>query len=368
MSHNYNDYVLEDFNIIHISPTYYKDLVGGGERYPWELVKALSNYIKVKLIVFGNKRKTKYYNENLTVEIYPALTSFSPFITKTNPFPTSLDYLKEIKEFNIVHIHQFNTLVAQIVIQYARNKDKLICLTDHGGGYFKLSKIFPSVAKTIDLYLLVSKFAFKKFESYQPKYKVIYGGVNLSKFKPISNVKDNQILSVGKILEVKGLDILISSIQKLDTNLKINAKLLDKNYYKYLLNLDKNNKASFNFNATDINLLNDYNSSLVTVLPSRSETLSLVVLESMACGTPVICSNVGGMPEIVEDGKTGFLVPPEDIKSLREKIQYFLDNPKESNRMGKNAYNKVLKDFTWDSVAKRCLSGYDEIIHNKLLK
>ena len=120
-----NDNHLTDLKLVHISPTYFKDLIGGGERYPWELSKALSKYINVTLIVFGKDRHTEKISETLTIEKYPAITSPSPLFTKTNPFPLTLSFLKEINKADIVHLHQFNTLISNLVIFYARLKKKM---------------------------------------------------------------------------------------------------------------------------------------------------------------------------------------------------------------------------------------------------
>ena len=355
---------LTDLKVVHISPTYFRDLIGGGERYPWEHTNALSKHnIDVTLIVFGSDRQTEKISESLTVEKYPAITSLPPLLSKTNPFPLTLSFLKEINKADIVHLHQFNTLISNLVIFYARHKNKFICVTDHGGGYFKLSNIFPIIGKSVDLYMLVSHYSYNKFARYKNDYQVIYGGVDTSKFHPLNIEKENRVLFVGKILRVKGIDNLIKSVQELDIKLHVDAKLLDSNYLKLLMNLDRNNKTIFNFNVTDKELINDYNSALVTVLPSLSEIFPLVILESMACGTPVICTDVGGMPEIVEDGENGFIVPLNDPKSLEEKIKYFIDNPEQSKRMGENARKKILADFTWGAVARRCIEGYNALLN-----
>jgi D-inositol-3-phosphate glycosyltransferase len=78
----------------------------------------------------------------------------------------------------------------------------------------------------------------------------------------------------------------------------------------------------------------------------------------MACGTPVICTKVGGMPEIVEDGITGFVVPPNDPAALREKLLWVRGHPLEAQAMGDAARRRVLEKFTWPAVARRCLTIY----------
>ena len=359
--------------VVQVSPAYFKDLIGGGERYPWELAKALSKYINVTLIVFGNDRHTEKISETLTVEKYPAITSLPPLLSKTNPVPLTLSFLQEIKKADIAHLHQFNTLISNIVIFYARHKHKFVCVTDHGGGIFKLSKLFPIIGKSVDMYMLVAQFSHKRFAEYKKDYHVIYGGVDPSKFCPHNIEKENKVLFVGRITPFKGIDILIDAVQGLNINSHVIGKLHDKKYLKLLISLDKADRTIFKFNVPDEELIKEYNSALVTVLPSvfidyykkrrSGEIFPLTVLESMACGTPVISTEAGGMPEIVEDGEIGFIVPPNDPKSLEEKIRYFIDNPEESKRMGENARKKILADFTWDAVARRCIEGYTELLN-----
>jgi len=92
-----------------------------------------------------------------------------------------------------------------------------------------------------------------------------------------------------------------------------------------------------------------------TVVP---ELLGLVVLESMACGTPVIVTRVASLPELVEDGVTGFVVPPNDPGAIRDRLEYLSAHPEAVERMGRLARERVAREFTWDAVAERCLRAY----------
>jgi colanic acid/amylovoran biosynthesis glycosyltransferase len=64
------------------------------------------------------------------------------------------------------------------------------------------------------------------------------------------------------------------------------------------------------------------------------------------------------MPEIVEDGVTGFVIPPNDAEALREKISWLLEHPQQAREMGQEGRRRVLERFTWDAVARRCLEAY----------
>jgi glycosyltransferase involved in cell wall biosynthesis len=78
----------------------------------------------------------------------------------------------------------------------------------------------------------------------------------------------------------------------------------------------------------------------------------------MACGTPAICTAVASMPEVVEDGVTGFVVPPNDPAALYARLCWLRDHPAEARAMGRAARVRVLQRFSWDAVVRRCLHIY----------
>ena len=87
------------------------------------------------------------------------------------------------------------------------------------------------------------------------------------------------------------------------------------------------------------------------------ELLGQTLLEAMACATPVICTDVASMPEIVEDGVTGFVVPPNNPAALGEKMRWLVDHPEPAQAMGQAARRRVLEKFTWPMVVQRCRTG-----------
>ena len=78
----------------------------------------------------------------------------------------------------------------------------------------------------------------------------------------------------------------------------------------------------------------------------------------MACGVPVVCTNVASLPEVVEDGVTGFLVPPNDPQALREKFTWLAGHPEQVRTMGAAARDRVLARFTWPATVRRCVEIY----------
>jgi glycosyltransferase involved in cell wall biosynthesis len=82
----------------------------------------------------------------------------------------------------------------------------------------------------------------------------------------------------------------------------------------------------------------------------------------MSSGTPVIASRLGGLPEVLEDGETGFLVPPGDETALHQRIEMLLDDRALALRMGAKARDRVLARWTWAQCARRCLAAYRELV------
>ena len=92
-----------------------------------------------------------------------------------------------------------------------------------------------------------------------------------------------------------------------------------------------------------------------------SELLGLAAIEAMASGTPVVASRLGGLPEVVEDRVTGFLVEPGNVAELRARLAEVLADPRLAERLGRNARERVLEALTWEACAERCLAAYSEL-------
>ncbi|MGV9646321.1 glycogen synthase [Streptomyces sp. NPDC004822] len=102
----------------------------------------------------------------------------------------------------------------------------------------------------------------------------------------------------------------------------------------------------------------------VFVCPSVYEPLGIVNLEAMACGTPVVASRVGGIPEVVEDGRTGLLVPLDDDfeAGLARALDTLVGDREAARRMGEAGRERAVGEFGWDAVARRTVRLYGEIL------
>jgi glycosyltransferase involved in cell wall biosynthesis len=186
------------------------------------------------------------------------------------------------------------------------------------------------------------------------------------------------VLFVGRITPHKGIDRLIAALPA-GARLTIAGSAghdpdpPERDYARFLERLAAGRDVKFVGPVRDEALPDFHRGAAVLALPSvhrtcygrfvaLSELLGLVVLEAMASGTPVVCSALGGLPEIVEHGVTGFLVEPGNVDELRERLAEVLRDQRLGRRLGKRARELVLERFTWQACARRCLDAYSELI------
>jgi glycosyltransferase involved in cell wall biosynthesis len=107
-----------------------------------------------------------------------------------------------------------------------------------------------------------------------------------------------------------------------------------------------------------------YRSADVFVLPStmRTENFPIANLEAMACGIPIVASNIGGIPDVVKDGENGLLIPPNDVKLLAAAMIRLLGDEDEIERMGKNGRTKIV-DYSWKNIAEKTNAIYNDILN-----
>ena len=104
-----------------------------------------------------------------------------------------------------------------------------------------------------------------------------------------------------------------------------------------------------------------YSAAEVVVMPSHYESFGMVALEAMACGTPVIASQVGGLAFLVQDGVTGYTVPAEDYDALCERLTSILGDESLRQQMGRNAA-EYAQNYEWEKITKQIVEVYQELV------
>jgi len=352
--------------VLHITPTYFDDssVIGGGERFPQCLAEAQSQYTDTTLLSFGPKDIYKKVG-NMTIKVLK--TRWYLRGRPTNPLTWRM--FKEINRADVVHYHQYHTLTTNIAILYCRLLGKKIFVSDLGGWGENLLK-YIDIGRFVTGFLLISEYSRSLLRPRRPS-TVIYGGSGFTSLQTEEKSRRSHVLYVGRLLPHKGVNYLVEAAVE-GIPLHIVGRAYSPTYYEMLRQLARNKDVNFYTSVEDEELVRQYRNALVTVLPSvyedvdgvkhdNPELLGLVVLESMALGTPVICSRVASLPELVIDGVNGFLVEPNSPEQIAEKIKILKDNPDLVEEMGQRGRQLVLEKFTWDHVAQRCMQAYREI-------
>lgn len=176
----------------------------------------------------------------------------------------------------------------------------------------------------------------------------------------------NHILFIGSIIKEKGIEDLIKALAYTPRRrLKI-IGTGTRAYLSYLKLLSKNLKLDDRIEwlgylgQTEIG--NEFRSASMLVLPSYMETSPNVVMEAMAAGVPVVATKVGGIPDMVENGQTGYTFAPGNYVELAEKIDYVFNNPERMETIRRKAREIIVEKHDPQLIVNRIISMYSDII------
>ena len=215
----------------------------------------------------------------------------------------------------------------------------------------------------------------------EDKIRVIHNGVDTKKFKPAQdkrkikaelgfNPDDLAIVSVGRLYARKGLFTLIESMPAVVKQFK-NAKFIIsgkgqsdemRKLVNYADKLGVKDSIIFTGYFPDKKLPKLYQAADVFAFSTFYEHHPFAVLEALSTGLPVVTTNVGGIPETIENGENGFLVEPFNPNQFADRILYLLEHPAEAAEMGSLARKTILERFDWRIVVKDALKVYDEAL------
>jgi glycosyltransferase involved in cell wall biosynthesis len=208
--------------------------------------------------------------------------------------------------------------------------------------------------------------------------KVIHNGIDTSMFSPKSVDEclerfpslrgvENIVLFSGRMIALKGIPTALKAATMVDPALK-----------PTFVFAGNGNSDQWKAMAADLGLPPErcrfigpvayhqmpylYPLASAFMLPSYSESFPLTLLESMACGTPVVASRVGGVPEMIEHGSTGMLVPPKDAEALAESLNTVLGDHRLARSLCMRARDKVLEEFSAQVMAQRTAEVYKETV------
>jgi glycogen synthase len=316
------------------------------------------------------------------------------------------------EETDIVHAHTWYTHLAGILIKEIYNAP--LVLTTHslepqrpwkeeqlGPAYRASTWIEKTAYQNADGVIAVSQ-SMKEgaHDIYQVplnKIRIIPNGIDVNQYQPslspalLTKYRIDPdkpfLIFVGRITRQKGIIHLINAIKYLSPGLQIvlcagapDTEEIEKEMAERVEEARTQTKNEIIWirqwvPRSDLIVL--YSHASLFICPSIYEPFGIVILEAMACGTPVIASAVGGIPEVVDHGETGFLVPFEPMgshndrpkdpekfsKDLADAVNTLLSSPERIKRMGVKSRERVENHFSWKSIAQQTLNFYQALVH-----
>jgi len=297
---------------------------------------------------------------------------------------------KHLKKIDILHIHYpfygsiipaiLNKGKKKIVLSWHMNPDvpgiKGIIIKIYG-------LIFtPWIFKQASKILVSTKDYFQDhplFKKFQDKIEELPFGVDTEKFTPQEKnpnlleeykLKNKKVLmfvgGLDKAHYFKGVDILLKAFQKLNKEyvlIIVGEGELKEDYKRQAEELKIADRVIFTGGIKNEDLVKHYNLADCLILPSinQGEAFGIVQIEAMACGKPVIVSNLPGVRTVLQDNETGFVFENKNINNLVDKINQLFSDPKQYQKFCHNARKRVIENFSDQVISKKLIQIYQNL-------
>jgi glycosyltransferase involved in cell wall biosynthesis len=351
---------------------------GGIQTYVLGLSKALAaRGVKVHLFIIGQELEIE------GIEVHPIKAFPVPRLTAGLYTTFALNAARHVKRYDLDIIHGHSMYAGG----YALAKRLPFVVTLHGTQLSELRATLetrprPNHVLTDSFSMVMERMAASKadlviavckrhkeeiMEQYgieEDRIRVVYEGIDVQRFSP-SECKGKDVLFVGRLHQRKGLDRLLKAFKKVkesdpEARLRIAGKGEGEKEYKALSRkLGIDDVVQFLGHVPDDVLPGLYTSSSLFIMPSYYEGFGLVLLEAMASGLPVLAGDTGVAPELVQNGKNGFIIDETDLHS---RILEVLSDEALKRDMGKRNRAIMEKDLSWDNVAGNMVKVYKELL------
>lgn len=297
-----------------------------------------------------------------------------------------MSFCASLSSYDIVHVHlaSDNSFWRKsLFIKKAYKKHKKIIIHQHGGDFknyyknqisdkkrAKMNAVLGMADRMIVLTHSWKEYFADKYDA--DRIHVIPNGVIIPEnaAECVNTGHDmNKLLYLGRICTDKGIGELIDAVLKLKDS-HPDIKLYIGGIYELKSDSDIKIKERIEQNPDVIKYLGwvsgDEKDALlkecgITLLPSYFEGFGMLIIESMCFGCVTIASDVGGIPEIITDEKDGILVPPKDSAAIAQKTAGIMNDPDRVNLIKQNAYQKILSNYSMDTVITELVSVYSEV-------
>jgi len=363
------------------------EFYGGISTHIKYLTKYLSRFSDVELVLLTFGDDNSAYKKNGIEYIVLKRLKFGKFFYSFEIFYDLFRLEKKIKKINpdLIHIQSTSPNFSLFGIYMLKKFPILITLHGYFNQEYKVHigirkifyRVFCAPIERFALlkipYIIVLCPQIEKIIRKITKSKIftISNGIDLDYIQKINSYekKDHPaIFFLGYLTKGKGVEDLIKAIQlvKIKTD---NVRLYIGGIGPYMTKLKELvHDLHLNENVTFLGLLDDkekfaYMKSMdIFVLPSHWESFPIVLLEAMACGKPIITTDVGGNPFAVKDGVNGFLVNPGYWQQLSDKLIYLLNDKTLIKKMGQESKKRAV-DFDWNFIAQQTIETYGKIVN-----
>lgn len=206
-------------------------------------------------------------------------------------------------------------------------------------------------------------------------FSIIPIGINLELFHPADIAReDKSVLFAGRLERSKGIEVLAQAIPMIlrsapQTKFYLAGKDFQCNggpmtWSQYLIKLFGNKNIVYLGVLSAAELIRYYQTVTLSVMPSLYEPGGTIAFEAMACGCPMIASNVGGLPEIIKDRQTGLLVPAQDPWALADAVTDLLQNTQLRDDISQKAIESIQKDYNLNKIVQQTLNVYVNAIQS----
>jgi alpha-maltose-1-phosphate synthase len=368
-------------------------IYGGAGVVVDQLTQALKRRMGVEVRCFGEREPT---TDGVTVRGYmpwerlKAAKDGPRFAPALETLSIGLAMARDHVDADVVHAHTWYADMGGLWVRTLYRIPLIVTLHSMeplrpwkadqlGSGYLLSTWIEKTAVEAADRVIAVSAKMrddiLQHFKCDPARVVVIHNGIDPERFVHTDardhldrlGVKSPYVLFVGRITDQKGIFHLLEAAKALPAGVQVvlcasapDTPEIEERLRKAVATLP--NVKWINEMVPHEVVLQLYSHAAVFCCPSVYEPFGLINLEAMACETPVVASAVGGIVEVVEDGKTGLLVPPARPDVLAQALTRILENPETGRRMGKAGRARVEARFSWASVAERTQQVYAEAI------
>lgn len=376
--------------VLMVTPSFFP-IVGGCETVVEQLTNNLNRlHVTTDVMTFNMQKKWFPNNKSETTEengfkVF-RVSGFNPINSIYSPFRKALsikiiptiNFSKKFADYDIIHFHDDTDLSFPGFSYFRDGCKKPRLLHCHGLNYvynrYSRNRLTGSLfRKVADVYLALSNNSKEMLLGLgipEAKIEILPNAVDTRVFVPNYAKKlDNLILCVARITKSKGITTLLKALFHCDSPSKVIliGPVNDDAYFSEVQTLIKKINEQTVHNVTYLGrvsqeeLLDCYQKATVFACPSNSEPFGIVNLEALACGTPVVASNVGGIPDVVADGVNGFLVPPDDPIALASSLDRLLKDEKLRKELGQEGRRNVENTFSWDAISQKLINIYEQL-------